>query len=672
MSQVSKLVVNTIAQATSPYLLNPDYQKNFEVVELLTHNPDTLPVAFKYLRQQIKNDNLEVSVLGLALLETLIKNVPACHICVADAYFMQGLVKVATGTRSHGVFKSFKRKQASRSVKINMEQKALLILKSCADTYNDGRSYPIFKQTYDKLVREGVRFPEFDQNESNIIFAPDRSSADKKAEPSSNNPNDSLDNIDANAEDLPVLQAPVKIEEVSNPSLVQAQETCVLLHQMILSNQDLATNELVLSVVQQLRVSQNDIMAILNTTNNEADMAQALAVNDLIVQILFGYEEVAAGRMRREGPDKEGEESEQAAEDAPLFPDLGDAVVNEEEVEGASEPGAKKKKKKKKKKDEATLSPISPPAATKRKKSTGKAEPGLLDDLLFSTPAQPPSQTEGKDPFMNFANQFVKKEEPAVPSKDPFVSAAPAVTKSDPFSAPSTVDPFSSPASDPFASGDPFASPAPIKRPQAPFSATKATFSSANATTFSANPNPFDTTKTSDPFATSDPFKAQDPFNTPGNSDPFANANPFQANDKRAPEHNIFADTMDDPFKKSDAFTSTNMFTQPANNGYSRQPHSGFVQQPQSNFFNAPAQPQPNMFNTQQNHFPPQQNPFSPPQQQNFFQQPYQPPPDPFANINHQNVMQTSPPQNQFNHQSRKKLTKAADPFKDVDPFASI
>ena len=139
--------------------------------------------------------------------------------------------------------------------------------------------------------------------------------------------NDSLDNIDANADDLPVLQVPVKIEEVSNPSLVQAQETCVLLHQMILSNQDLATNELVLSVVQQLRVSQNDIMAILNTTNNEADMAQALAVNDLIVQLLFGYEEVAAGRMRREGPYKEGEESERATEDAPLFPDLGDAVV---------------------------------------------------------------------------------------------------------------------------------------------------------------------------------------------------------------------------------------------------------------------------------------------------------------------------------------------------------
>ena len=137
-----------------------------------------------------------------------------------------------------------------------------------------------------------------------------------------------MDNIGADSDDLPVLQTPVKIEEVSNASLVQAQETCVLLHQMILSNQDLATNELVLSVVQQLQVSQNNIMTILNTTNNEADMAQALAVNDLIVQILFGYEEVAAGRMRREGPDKEGEESEQAAEDAPLFPDLGDAAVS--------------------------------------------------------------------------------------------------------------------------------------------------------------------------------------------------------------------------------------------------------------------------------------------------------------------------------------------------------
>jgi hypothetical protein len=61
------------------------------------------------LRERIKNDNPEVSLLGLALLETLIKNLPGCHEHLADEYFMKGLVKVATNTRQGGVFSSFKR-----------------------------------------------------------------------------------------------------------------------------------------------------------------------------------------------------------------------------------------------------------------------------------------------------------------------------------------------------------------------------------------------------------------------------------------------------------------------------------------------------------------------------------------------------------------------------------
>ena len=50
------------------------FKLNTSSKTVFLRNPKQYAGAFKYLRERIKNDNPEVSLLGLELLETLIKN----------------------------------------------------------------------------------------------------------------------------------------------------------------------------------------------------------------------------------------------------------------------------------------------------------------------------------------------------------------------------------------------------------------------------------------------------------------------------------------------------------------------------------------------------------------------------------------------------------------------
>eukprot|EP00494_Astrolonche_serrata_P025487 UN25748 len=343
-----------------------------------------------------------------------------------------------------------------------------------------------------------------------------------------------------------MLKKPVPIKGLKNTELLQAQESCILLFDMMNTNfAGVVSNQLIKEIVNSLKGRQGLIVSILNTTDNEILITNALSVNDMVLQMLMGYDSICAGKMMPyvEKKVKEGEASDVASNEN------GDLLNF----------------------DEDKPKPIIINEENTNKKTEDKKVSGdMLDDLLTSfKPAV--EETQPKDPFSD------EGKTPGQPgSDDPF---APASTKSQPVDIFSSAfqkenakaaDPFTSGGVDPFTAntkGDPFSTKVDTVPSNDPFTTNSNKPTDVFATT--KNNDPFTATKGGDPFSqkvevnnNSDIFIPHEPVNEltrqdlmnpnpPKKADPF---DPFGSNNNKPSNTNV---NNSDPFSTLTTKTTT-------------------------------------------------------------------------------------------------------------------
>ncbi|ETO18868.1 hypothetical protein RFI_18376 [Reticulomyxa filosa] len=259
-SQKQKLV-KSIKEACSEYRNTPDWTKNMEIIDELNRlcvpkkkkkkkkktkindsNTHLCGFAMQEIRQLLKTKNPEIEILALTLTEGVIKNCPASHAAVAQKDFMRYLVKVALNQRKDGFWKGAAKKLTfKKEVVINKDHvraqtidKALLLLRMLNDAYKNTHLYPIFHNTFKvaiaviccclfELEKQGIRFPEPNKDEDMKIFTDTKSSEEFSgmgSVPKTKSDNSKRVFVDRT---LPMIRPVVKLSNVTNPGLNQAQ-----------------------------------------------------------------------------------------------------------------------------------------------------------------------------------------------------------------------------------------------------------------------------------------------------------------------------------------------------------------------------------------------------------------------------------------------------------------
>eukprot|EP00475_Leptophrys_vorax_P045950 TRINITY_DN9712_c0_g2_i2.p1 TRINITY_DN9712_c0_g2~~TRINITY_DN9712_c0_g2_i2.p1 ORF type:complete len:410 (-),score=155.61 TRINITY_DN9712_c0_g2_i2:1021-2250(-) len=186
---------------------------------------------------------------------------------------------------------------------LQKQEKLLVMIESWGKAFANSRSFPNFRQVYQELRIKGMRFPQPLKDELAPVFTPAAQAADSG---------------DVNVTD-PVLKA--------------HRDNVVLFSDMLNASdakEDLRTNVLVQEMIAILKASQTDVLTKIANNPGEGTMAQLLIVNDDIVRGLQFYEDLLAGKAKRQ--EVKAPEPEQKKDDKPV------ASIKEEEEEEEEEP----------------------------------------------------------------------------------------------------------------------------------------------------------------------------------------------------------------------------------------------------------------------------------------------------------------------------------------------
>lgn len=322
-------MIEVIRQSCNDFLNEPDWEKNFVIVDRLNRMPYLCPFAMKEIRVLLKTKNPEIEILALTLIETIVKNCPSSHSAVSQPDFMRYLVKVALNQRKDGKIKSITKKLIiiimyvwmvfeSETYRLTFKKgaidhqhkrsqcidKAKLLLQMLGMAYKESHLYPIFKQTYHKLKSQGIRFPQPNKDEDLQLFAPMHSHINDTSNNSSKN-NSAMGSIAKSAQmsHLPMITYFVPVENLFDSDLIAAQETAQILYEVVNNSEDgdrMLDNEIVSTLVITLETLKQKIIAKASDPSlNETILMQALQMNDVVNTVLMDVKCIQNGTKRR-------------------------------------------------------------------------------------------------------------------------------------------------------------------------------------------------------------------------------------------------------------------------------------------------------------------------------------------------------------------------------------
>lgn len=343
----------------------------------------------------MKHKNPKVAVFSIQLLEALIKNCPHIHASIANEEFMQTLVKL---TRRKNEKSSFLNR-LNPSVISNYEEseridKTLMLIQSLGQSFRNSSTYPIFRNFYEKLLRQGVRFPVPLKDEGAPIFTPPPTH---------------------------VLQNDMKLELNYSDSLFKTYHDNAMLLQEMLDNsdpnEDLKKNEIITSLVLECRNKHGECVKSLNSNISEKQTNDILALNDILIDVVAKYDNLVSGKVLRTVPvenkvDKDEEirtEKSQESDDdydedlLGLGPSL--EIISKSNVKNSTFKNFTKKESKKE--PEFNFPAIEPPKnISDREFPSMKHKTQFVDDLIcdFNDISFSNEKTKPKEDFFSFTD----------------------------------------------------------------------------------------------------------------------------------------------------------------------------------------------------------------------------------------------------------------------------
>lgn len=461
-------IQDDIRKATDPTLKEPDWGKNMQIVDKLSNILVVVPAygdkVSKELLSRITHKEHQVAILGLGLLETIVKNIPAFHPIIADSKFLKAMVKtlprrIRKPREKQNVFKSATENKPSTKESIERYDRVLILLQDWATAFKGQLKYEIFEDTYQQLRQRGCIFPVPLKDEICPIFTPEATHQPKKKKPYEIK-----------------VSGPSKNKEYTDGECRVANQSVIVFVEMLSESDekdDLSKNDLIQELLKTIQTYQKKTQTrVMSGISSEVIMAEVLEVNDKMSQALSFYNGLLDGSIKREKKppptefkDPESvelsdsaneDENDQVAEDpfasiAQSSSKLGDSpkLMPLPKPTSSSGSGRRRKKKSKNKKVEKKDDNYD-----KKPKNKSTKEVNILGDDFFGGNTGPTM-----DPFaINTGdNPF---GEPTV-NTNPFDN-----TTVDPFDMlannSSNVDPF---GSDMFSAGPPPAIQAPVSQP---------------------------------------------------------------------------------------------------------------------------------------------------------------------------------------------------------------
>jgi len=156
----------------------PDVALNLQICDLVNQLPQDAYITVDAIKQKLRSKSHSTGLLAVILLDTLVKNVPACHDYVSTPQLMQDtLVKALPRSirkpNEGASFNSLIHDGKDNKTPLAMARwdAILKCVKSWAIAFPADK-YSTFHETLRQLERRGVQFPPMEKNEQAPIFTP--------------------------------------------------------------------------------------------------------------------------------------------------------------------------------------------------------------------------------------------------------------------------------------------------------------------------------------------------------------------------------------------------------------------------------------------------------------------------------------------------------------------
>eukprot|EP00027_Filamoeba_sp_ATCC50430_P017568 CAMPEP_0168566496 /NCGR_PEP_ID=MMETSP0413-20121227/14449_1 /TAXON_ID=136452 /ORGANISM="Filamoeba nolandi, Strain NC-AS-23-1" /LENGTH=578 /DNA_ID=CAMNT_0008598517 /DNA_START=71 /DNA_END=1807 /DNA_ORIENTATION=+ len=379
-----------IEKCTDEHLQQPDYSAFTNICDLVNSSKIDVKETVKAVKKRVKHKKSTVQLLGLALLEMLVKNCYSACVVIGSKEFQQSITKLATN------------KKTAPEVRM----KLLDMIQSFARSFNEMESFPNFETTYVNVVKV-VGADAFPTSElaSPPFTPPSRptsSSVNSKrgsVNPNVSSPSSSSSYKSTNSQSSSSLSSPPSnkrysvglahakdIHEVTSQNLNFLSE---IMGTIDVEKEDIRASEVVKELLNVVKQNAEQVQHLINSgslLSDEAMLSKFLVLNDQIQQTLKNYDEAVATFL--EGPKPKTSNPSKP----PLYPATSPSHSSNSSSSHSYAPP----------------NPSAPP----------------IFDLDFlgpsSSPNKPPPTNPQADPF----NTSPQKPPPTNPNADPFSSFA--------------------------------------------------------------------------------------------------------------------------------------------------------------------------------------------------------------------------------------------------------
>lgn len=388
----------SVEKATSHLLMVPDWTLNMEICDAINTDPLHAKDFVKAVKKRLQNKNPRVQFLALMLLETMIKNCgDFVHFQVVDREILQDMVKTAR-----------------RTADIQVRDKILVLLDCWQEAFGGaGGKYPQYYYAYAELKTAGIRFPEH-QKDAALIYTPTAPTFPPHV--GHGTQSNSVERLDESIE-----RGIVSLTDLKN--IRSVMELFVDMLQALNPQDHMALkDEVIIDLASQCGTNQKKIMQLINSTENEELLGEALALFENLQNSLTRYDALLSGSPLPPETVPASTTPNIIPPSAPMIQQLDDRAVEEVEPTHLARRDSKSKST-----DDQQVSPNLSDTTPTSTSGVSEASSSIPGNALV--PLDPPiiETTPKKDDIMDLLSLVLSTDSPETPpptqNQNPFLNS---------------------------------------------------------------------------------------------------------------------------------------------------------------------------------------------------------------------------------------------------------